>query len=233
MTVLDTRVQQRLPVAVVALSGGLDEATVGQAEAALWECLAQMPNAMIIDAAGLDIEPAGWRWFADLRHRAARWPGGALCLAGFQGPLEEPAFDHFPSVPLALAAQPSDPHERRRDLVLPPHPRSCALARELVITACADWGLNRTKRLAELLISEMVANGVRHARTELVVTVRLRGRAFEMSVHDQSPLDLPPLAVDPRGFGLQLMNELSERWGWVRAGRGKVVWSQLPGVGSG
>jgi hypothetical protein len=134
MTVLDTRVQQRLPVAVVALSGGLDEATVGQAEAALWECLAQMPNAMIIDAAGLDIEPAGWRWFADLRHRAARWPGGALCLAGFQGPLEEPAFDHFPSVPLALAAQPSDPHERRRDLVLPPHPRSCCYRQKINIT---------------------------------------------------------------------------------------------------
>lgn len=228
MATLQAHVEQRLPVAVVALAGTVGEPTVGEAEAVLWECLAHLPDAVVVDATALAIEPAGWQWLKQLRHRVDSWPGGTLCLAGFPGPMEDNSLDCFASVAQAVAAQRPGGADRRRDLVLPPHPRSCAHARELAITICTEWEMGRQRRLAELLLSELVANGVRHARTELVVTMRVRDGSLELSVKDQSPIGLPALTEDPRGFGLQLVDQLSERWGWVQAGRGKVVWSRLP-----
>jgi len=67
-----------------------------------------------------------------------------------------------------------------------------------------------------------------HARSGLDVTVRRFGEGIELSVRDDGlaklPADLPP---DPRGFGLQLVEAMSDAWGSAPTGSGKVVWTRL------
>jgi hypothetical protein len=231
MSALASRVDRRLPVTVVALTGKLDAHTAADADAILWDCLAEIPDGMVIDSAELTYDADGRRWLGDLHHRAADWPGAAVALAGGRsasnGHMPIPT---FASVEAALQALSAATPGQRRQVALPPHPDSCGRAREFVAQACGDWGLRRPKRLAELLISELVANGVMHARTDLMVTVRQHDDWLELSVRDRNPRALPPPQDDPRGFGLQLVEQLSDRWGWVPAGRGKVVWSRLPGI---
>jgi hypothetical protein len=191
-----------------------------------------MPEAVVIDLAEVVYDADGWQWLSDLQRRAADWPGATVSLAAGRGQVKgHEEIPIFLTVESALASQREAvvPGQRRR-AELPPHPDSCGQARELVAQACQDWGLRRPKRLAELLVSELVANGVMHARTEMVVTVRLSGDCLEICVRDRSPKALPPPQVDPRGFGLQLVAQLSDSWGWVPTGRGKVVWSRLPGI---
>ena len=235
MAILLSRVDKRFPVTVVALAGNLDAQTVGDAESILWDCLAEMPCALVIDGAELTCDAQGWQWLSGLHERAASWPGAPVSLVGGSGPVNGSvsglaAIARYPSVESALESQGALAAGQRRQATLPPDPSSCGYARELVAKACDEWGLRRPRRLAELLISELVANGVMHARTDLMVTVRLCDEALELSVRDQSPRVIPPPEADPRGFGLQLVAQLSDSWGWASVGSGKVVWSRLPGV---
>ncbi len=231
MSILLSRVDKRFPVTVVALTGNLDAQTVGDAESILWDCLAEMPCAVVIDGAELTCDAQGWQWLSGLHERAASWPGATVSLVGGAGSANGSfPIALYPSLEIALESQGALAAGQRRQAALPPDPSSCGYARELVAKACDEWGLRRPRRLAELLISELVANGVMHARTDLVVTVRLCDDALELSVRDQSPRAIPAPQADPRGFGLQLVAQLSDSWGWASVGSGKVVWSRLPGV---
>ncbi|GIH08547.1 hypothetical protein Rhe02_66140 [Rhizocola hellebori] len=231
MSTLQSRVDMRFPVAVVVLAGSLDAQSTAAADSILWDCLAEMPTAMIIECSELIYDVDGWRWLGELHQRAGDWPGAEVALAGGRSTAQEKLLiPSFASVDSALAARSALIPGERRQAALPPHPDSCARARELVAQACQEWGLRRPKRLAELLISELVGNGVTHARTELMVTVRLRDGSLELSVRDLSPRVLPPPQADPRGFGLQLVGQLSDSWGWAAVGHGKVVWSRLAAI---
>ena len=55
--------------------------------------------------------------------------------------------------------------------VLPPRAASAAQARELVVTACSSWGLASLCDDVALVVTELVANAVRHAGTDIEVTV--------------------------------------------------------------
>ncbi|MGO8891689.1 MAG: ATP-binding protein [Streptosporangiaceae bacterium] len=96
----------------------------------------------------------------------------------------------------------------------------------------------------ELLVSEMITNGVQASRAMTQATVRLwlvsdRARLVILA-WDASPL--PPVPADPRadaenGRGLLLVDAISERWGFYFPGehgpasaaaqRGKVVWAAV------
>jgi anti-sigma regulatory factor (Ser/Thr protein kinase) len=93
---------------------------------------------------------------------------------------------------------------------------------------------------ASLLVSELVTNSVRHGRLHESETVRLRAhrrpRAVRVEVEDagpgfdpekQQPPDLasdrgPPLG----GYGLQLVEDLADRWG-VERDQCTCVWFEL------
>jgi hypothetical protein len=232
-TVLDIRVRQRLPVTVAAVSGRLETDTLPEAEPALRECLAMMPAALVIDGADLEIAPSAHLWLLGLAQSAARWPGTRVVVTGKHPELPaEDLIGSYPTLQAAIKALDSPLFPERRQLTLPPDPASCARARALVAQACEDWGIQRPRRLAELLISELVANGVMHAGTRMIITVRRNDGGLELSVRDHGPGRLPPERDmrDPRGFGLQLLAALSESWGWSPAGRGKVIWTRLQGV---
>ncbi|MFC5663862.1 ATP-binding protein [Kitasatospora misakiensis] len=82
-----------------------------------------------------------------------------------------------------------------------------------------------------LLVSELVANAVRHAGgPDALLLVRER-RLLRVEVTDRSPR--PPRIrygrhpTDAGGLGLFLLARLSRRWGWYRHGPGKVVWFEV------
>ncbi|WP_226368058.1 ATP-binding SpoIIE family protein phosphatase [Pseudonocardia sp. ICBG162] len=83
---------------------------------------------------------------------------------------------------------------------------------------------------AMLVIEELVANVVDHARTAFRLTL-VRGRdALRIEVDDEgagSPL-LQPLDLRAvRGRGLQLVDAVAQAWGCDTRGRGKRVWAEL------
>jgi anti-sigma regulatory factor (Ser/Thr protein kinase) len=83
---------------------------------------------------------------------------------------------------------------------------------------------------ALLVVEELVANVLDHAHTRFQLVVRLSEGALHIAVHDRSgrspqirPFD--PFAV--RGRGLQLVANLSRRWGCEHHADGKTVWAEL------
>ncbi|MFF5142208.1 SpoIIE family protein phosphatase [Streptomyces sp. NPDC013157] len=104
-------------------------------------------------------------------------------------------------------------------------------ARRLTRQALAGWGLEDLTDTAELLVSEIVTNAVRHASRPISLRL-LRTDVLRCEVGDDVP-QLPRLrqakATDEHGRGLYLVHRLARRWGTTRLGTGKIVWFELGG----
>ncbi len=107
-------------------------------------------------------------------------------------------------------------------------------ARSMITEPMKRWGLEDLLPITELLVSELVTNAVRYSRGD--VTLRLvNEKALVCEVLDNSAA-LPRLrqtnGEDESGRGLQVVRQLSKRWGARRTPTGKVVWCEqpLPGV---
>lgn len=123
------------------------------------------------------------------------------------------------------------PQTTREDrLVLQPVPRSARAAREFVRRTCTLWELETVVEPALLVVSELVTNAVRHARTGLTVGLRLRTDHLLVEVEDQDSRP-PVLQHNDRdalgGRGLILIDALSRSWGSQPCPVGKVVWAEL------
>lgn len=130
--------------------------------------------------------------------------------------------------PLRPAPPGREPLTDRLQLTaLPPHPAAPKAARALVDVACAAWDFPDLLHPARLVLSELVANGVRHARTSMVVTVWRRDTGLHLSVHDRNPV-LPGLvAADRTRHGLTIIDVLSADWGATATRDGKLVWATM------
>jgi two-component sensor histidine kinase len=99
------------------------------------------------------------------------------------------------------------------------------------LSALAAWGLSDWNDTVSLLVSELVTNGVRHARTGLELVLSLEGRCLRIAVTDGDPE--PPRVKDrselsPGGWGLALVDSLSTKWGTdIDDSRGKTVWFEI------
>lgn len=83
--------------------------------------------------------------------------------------------------------------------------------------------------LAELLVSELVTNVVRHARTPFTVAVT-DGDPIRVSVRDGVAADLRVTAARgdaTSGRGLAILEALAHRWGVEPREGGKEVWFEL------
>lgn len=105
-----------------------------------------------------------------------------------------------------------------------------------------EWGLHEIAETAELLVSELITNGVKAARAlphRPPVWLRLSattGRVL-IEVGDGNPEPPEPRALEDglpdfgqeSGRGLFLVDSLSEQWNWYPAQNvvGKVVWCLL------
>ncbi len=97
-----------------------------------------------------------------------------------------------------------------------------------------DWDLSARPGLVDtvsLLVTELVSNGVRHAQTQLELTLTLDGSCLRIAVSDGDPR--PPVArprqeLSVGGWGLALVDSLSTEWGTdIDDNRGKTVWFEI------
>ncbi|MFJ5265909.1 ATP-binding protein [Streptomyces sp. NPDC088387] len=117
----------------------------------------------------------------------------------------------------------------------PREPQAAQAARRFVETTLDAWDLAVLREDADLIISELVANAVRHTNVpELTVSIRrVKEKVVRLGVADGSramPHLRRPCLGDLRGRGLLLIDALSDRWGADRLHWGKRVWAEL-GVG--
>lgn len=86
---------------------------------------------------------------------------------------------------------------------------------------------------AELLTCELVTNAVQHAADagRVTVAVTRRGTIVHVDVMDDGQTGLPhwreATGEDEGGRGFQLVNEIAQRWGFLRARARTCVWFEL------
>ena len=83
---------------------------------------------------------------------------------------------------------------------------------------------------ATLVVSELAANAVVHARSDLTVTISRRRGAVRVAVHDDSliaPSPQEPPGTLSSGRGMRLVGAIADDWGSDIAGEGKTVWADL------
>jgi anti-sigma regulatory factor (Ser/Thr protein kinase) len=121
--------------------------------------------------------------------------------------------------------------------VADPVATSPARVRRRLRAAFAQWELpTEVAENALLVVEELVANVVDHARTPFSLTVHHllgdhTGSSLRIAVRDgcSRPLNRRPFnAHAARGRGLQMIEALTSRWGCHRTPLGKTVWAELP-----
>lgn len=96
--------------------------------------------------------------------------------------------------------------------------------------ALGQWGLAAVEETTLLLVTELVSNGVRHAKTTLTLVLSFDGSRLYVGVSDHD--ERPPVLADSsvtshHGWGLQLISALASDWGTRRLREGKTVWFDL------
>ena len=153
-----------------------------------------------------------------------------LCKATLDGVYSDHQRDDIAVLIARLGRLPEDSYA---SWTLTPKLTSVREARAAIAEPMKRWELEDLIPTTELLVSELVTNAVRYSRGD--ITLRLvNERALVCEVLDNSGA-LPRLrqasSDDENGRGLQVVRQLSKRWGARRTVTGKVVWceQQLPG----
>jgi len=123
---------------------------------------------------------------------------------------------------------------------LGPQPESVRTSRDFTRTTLADWRLSGLTDMAELVVSELVTNALRHGVPSAPGSVgdqciRLRLLAqtpFVICMVSDPGADIPVLResgpTEESGRGLNVVESCSVRWGWQLLDEGgKIVWALL------
>jgi anti-sigma regulatory factor (Ser/Thr protein kinase) len=120
---------------------------------------------------------------------------------------------------------------------LPRTAESAREARRLVSSALGCWGLGEIEDVAWLVVSELVANTVAHARQESIgVSVRRQDLLLVRLVVADCSRVLPQArqatGQEESGRGLAMVAAVTGgRWGAERRTWGKTVWAELAATG--
>jgi anti-sigma regulatory factor (Ser/Thr protein kinase) len=113
-------------------------------------------------------------------------------------------------------------------LELSPDPHSPRAARAFVREHVPD--IIDLRDTAELLVSELVTNGVLHAGTPMTLDLVARDSSVLLGVTDKRrsvPADQrprPPSLVAENGRGIALVASIARSWGVTQRADGKIVW---------
>jgi anti-sigma regulatory factor (Ser/Thr protein kinase) len=103
-------------------------------------------------------------------------------------------------------------------------------ARAFVLEMLGPWRDEQVAADAALVVTELAANAVLHARSAFSVSLALRGDVIRISVGDTVPLGQPGgnhwLPATP-GHGLGLVAAMAARWGVETQASGKAIWAEL------
>ena len=225
---------------VVTLTGRLGLRDVTPLRSRLLKCLAEQPEALLIDLSRFSVgEPLALAVFTAVERQAARWPGVPVLLCAptpaTRAVLNQGAFRRMPTFLSVSAARRHIGTDRLTmpwfiDELLPIFgaPRQ---ARNFATEVCLRWDLAHLVAPASLIVSELVSNVVDHAHTMATLRLSLRRRFLTIALRDGSP-DEPVKSAGPSpdartGRGLVLVEESAHSWGWLPTDGGKVVWASL------
>lgn len=171
---------------------------------------------------------------------AVRW-GSELRALRRANRVYEEASEALADVPGASPAPRPDPapeHARRRgplvtsrrlDIGLEASLSSPAAARAAIREAMGDEAEDRID-VAVLLVSELLANAVLYAGTDIRLRLDVGTAVLRVEVEDSGTQMPDPVAADvtaEAGRGWLLVEELADRCGWNSLPHGKVVWFEL------
>jgi anti-sigma regulatory factor (Ser/Thr protein kinase) len=112
-----------------------------------------------------------------------------------------------------------------------PTPDAPRKAREWIHQVLRRWDLDEPDGVADVLTSELVTNAVRYAGSrQLVLHLRWELGRLRVEVEDDGCGTIDPKPPDPRrgdGYGLLLVEQLADRWGWEPVAGGRNVWFEL------
>ena len=120
-------------------------------------------------------------------------------------------------------------------------PQSARAARHLTRSTLRGWGRESLTEDAEAIVGELAANAVTHAAASAPQrkpaaqspSLRLLCGTTEvvcavLDPSDEVPVLKSPAGPDETGRGLNIVDTLSDAWGWSPIpGRGKAVWAVL------
>jgi hypothetical protein len=215
---------------------------------ALRECMAEHPCAIVIDLQQLrDLDAASaTMWLAASRAARALRPQVHLVLSvpptrHLAGHLRQLGAVRF--LPLYATAKQARaaiagrlPNLQRLHFDLHPGPGAAAVAADAVAVACAAWGRPELVEPGRQIVTELVANAVTHAGTEVALDLSLRGTRLHLAVRDgdrRLPSLLDPVAARQgtthrgRGGGLRMVDSRAGAWGARPIRDGKVVWAMV------
>ncbi|MEU2670645.1 ATP-binding protein [Streptomyces sp. NPDC007164] len=120
-------------------------------------------------------------------------------------------------------------------------PEAVAALRRVMRLRFRLWGLSDVADAAEICMSELVANVIRHVGvgTPSTLVVEMKGTRLRVALRDPETRALPTLLSagpdDESGRGLAMLDAVSERWGVILGAESKLVWCDLatPLVSSG
>lgn len=144
-----------------------------------------------------------------------------------------PAARRRDDIALLVARTRAFAEDRMATWNVPSDPAAVADTRAMVGRQLARWGLEEAAFTTELVLSELVANAIRHATGPIRVRL-LRARSLICEVYDASGTS-PHLryaaTTDEGGRGLFLVAQLTDRWGTRYLPDGKVIWAEqtIPG----
>ena len=108
-------------------------------------------------------------------------------------------------------------------------PEAATNARHDVDRLMRTWGLDDLRDQVALLTTELVSNAVRHATTDIALSVTLDGDVLRVEVRDHA-LDRAPRLRDPDrsgGYGLHIVAAVADAWGHRTQPNHKSVWFEL------
>lgn len=131
----------------------------------------------------------------------------------------------------------SGSRSRVRTVRLPWSLESVTEIRRAVVEDLAGAVDQETVDEAETVVSELVANSVRHAKAlpdgSIRVHWKVRTPRVEIEVTDgggeQSPVPRPQAEYAPAGRGLRIVRSMAHEWGVAEEKVGRTVWVSLGG----
>ena len=223
---------------VATLRGALHLTDVAAVQVNLLKALAEQPDALLLDLAGMQVgDPLALTVFTAVTRQAARWPGIPMLFCAPPRAHLGPAYSRLPLFDSLVSAR---AHlEKVRGLALPvlsdellPVAGAARHARDLATDACLRWDLPHLVGPASLVANELVSNVVDHAHTLMTLRLALRHRYLSIAVRDGSPVEparpgpTPPTGI-AQGRGLLLVDATAHAWGSLPSADGKVVWASL------
>ncbi|HEY8471150.1 MAG TPA: ATP-binding protein [Natronosporangium sp.] len=239
---LTHRLERHGTVLLLGLSGRLAAPDAVTVRSLLLRSLGEFPTALVVDLSELQADDeSGLLAIPAALRDAAGWPAVPVLVAvpdpRLLARLRALPFNQpprwFSTRAQALAGAAAASERDRVTTTLGASPQAPAQARAMLQRACQDWRLTELAPAAEVILSELTANAVVHARSAMRVTIQRTPTALLLVVRDADPSPPRQRSLPPAGYpvdngnGLQLVAAFASDWGTMPTVDGKAVWARI------